>query len=113
MDVYRCNHPVIKFEGYLLFSCSEDLEEKLFKVQTQKDLEETRYFIVKLIPRENYKLQAVKSLKKIGTEWCESAAIGLAIDSSRPQGGTFWVKEERGQFSITGNIRALKGENNV
>lgn len=110
MDVYRCNHPVIRSEGYLIFSCFEDLEEKLFKIQTQKDLEETRYFIVKLIPRENYELHAVISRTKIGTEWCESTAVGLTIDSSRPQGGTFWVKEERGQFSITGNIRTLKGE---
>lgn len=113
MDVYRCNHPVIKLEGYLLFSCLENLEEELFKIQTQKDLEETRHFIVKLIPRENYELKAVISRTKIGTEWCESTAIRLTIDSSRPQGGTFWVKEERGQFFITGNIRALKGENNV
>lgn len=95
MDVYRCNHPVIKFEGYLLFSCSEDLEEKLFKIQTQKDLEETRYFIVKLIPRENYKLQVGRSLTKMRTGWCESTAIGFTIDNSRPQGGTFWVKEEQ------------------
>lgn len=113
MDAYRCNHPVIIFEGYLLFSCLEKLEEQLFKIQTQKDLEETRYFIVKLIPRENYELQAVTSRTKIGTERCESTAIRLAIDSSRPQEGTFWVKEERGQFFITGNIRTLKGENNV
>ena len=89
MDVYRCNHPVIKFGDYLLLSCFENPEEKLFKIQTQRDLEETRHFIVKLIPRENYKLQVAESLTKIGKEWCESAAIGLAIDSSKPQGGTF------------------------